>query len=149
MTHKQKIYQHLLQIVNEKIALYEQVLADLKESGANETKSTAGDKHETSLAMLQIEQSNNRTQLNEVFAKKALLEKINPINTASVVLNGSLVKTNQGIFYLSIALGKVIVEEMQVFTISPQSPLGQKLMGLRVGDEVNMNTYNYLILSIL
>jgi hypothetical protein len=43
--------------------MLQQVLADLKESGANETKSTAGDKHETALAMLQIEQANTRGQL--------------------------------------------------------------------------------------
>ena len=35
--------------------MLQQVLNDLKESGVNETKSKAGDKHETTLAMLQIE----------------------------------------------------------------------------------------------
>jgi hypothetical protein len=42
MTLKQKIYNHYLQIVNSKIKMLQQVLADLKESGTNETKSTAG-----------------------------------------------------------------------------------------------------------
>jgi hypothetical protein len=38
MTLKQKVYQHYLQFVNGKISLLQQILADLKESGANETK---------------------------------------------------------------------------------------------------------------
>ena len=72
MTLKQKVYQHYLQFVNGKISLLQQVLADLKESGANETKSTVGDKHETALAMLQIEQANKLKQLAEVIAQKIL-----------------------------------------------------------------------------
>ncbi len=60
MTLKQKIHGHTLEIINAKISLLQKVLADLKESGSNETKSTAGDKHETALAMLQIEQANTR-----------------------------------------------------------------------------------------
>ena len=149
MTLKQKIYLHFLSVINEKIALYQKVLADLKESGANETKSTAGDKHETALAMLQIEQANTRTQLKDVLAKKVILEKNNPILIASVILNGSLVKTNHGYFYVSIALGKAIVDNSVVVGISPQSPLGQKLMGLKVGDKVNVNTHTYAVESIL
>ena len=149
MTLKQKIHQHFLQVINEKISLYQKVLADLKDSGTNETKSTAGDKHETALAMLQIEQANTRTQLNDVLAKKVVLEKINPTLIASFILNGSLVKTNHGYFYLSIALGKAVVNDIVVVAISPQSPLGQKLLGLKVGDEAKINTHTYIVESIL
>jgi hypothetical protein len=148
MTLKQQIHHHFLQVINERIALYQQVLADLKESGANETKSTAGDKHETALAMLQIEQANTRSQLNDVFAKKALLEKINPALSASIILNGSLIKTNHGYLYLSIALGKAIIDEVVVVAISPQSPLGQILIGLTVGDEAKINSHLYKIENI-
>ncbi len=56
--------------------MLQQRLNDLKESGANETKSTAGDKHETALAMVQIEQANIRKQLEEALAQKVILEKI-------------------------------------------------------------------------
>ncbi len=48
MTLKQKVYDHYIQLVNDKLRSLPKVLADLKESGSNETKSTAGDKHETS-----------------------------------------------------------------------------------------------------
>ncbi len=149
MTLKLKIHQHFLQVINDKIALYQQVLADLKESGTNETKSTAGDKHETALAMLQIEQANTRSQLNDVLAKKVVLEKINPVLIASVILNGSLVKTNHGYFYLSIALGKAIIDDIVVVAISLQSPLGEKLMGLKVGDAAIINNHKYVIENIL
>ena len=148
MKLKQKIYNHYLQVILEKIAMLQKVLDDLKESGANETKSTAGDKHETALAMLQIEQANTRTQLQEVLNQQAALEKINPALSANTILNGSLIKTNRGYFFMSVALGKVVVDDIKVIALSPQSPLGQKLMGLKASETVSMNNAAYLIEQI-
>jgi len=148
MKLKQKIYNHYLQVILEKIAMLQKVLDDLKESGANETKSTAGDKHETALAMLQIEQANTRTLLQEVLNQQAALEKINPALSANTILNGSLIKTNRGYFFMSVALGKVVVDDIKVIALSPQSPLGQKLMGLKAGETVSLNNAAYLIEQI-
>ena len=80
MTLKQKIYKHYLQAMQDQTnRRLQKVLNDFfKRSGANETKSTAGDKHETALAMLQIEQANVRGQLKEAQQQQATLEKINP-----------------------------------------------------------------------
>lgn len=148
MTLKQKIYNHYLHLVDEKVNMLQKVLADLKESGTNETKSTAGDKHETALAMLQIEQANTRAQLQEVLAQKAALEKINPILPASIIVNGSLIKTNRGYLFMSIALGKAVIDEHAVIALSPQSPLGQKLMGLQAGETALINNTEYCIEGI-
>lgn len=125
--------------------MLQQVLADLKESGSNETKSTAGDKHETALAMLQIEQANTRAQLQELLAQKTTLESINPGLTATIIVNGSLVKTNRGYFFMSTALGKAIVAGISVIALSPHSPLGQKLMGLKETDVLEVNDHSYRI----
>lgn len=148
MTLKQKIYYHYLHGINEKISLLQQVLADLKESITNETKSTAGDKHETALAMLQTEQANISGQLNEMTAQKTILEKINPAIAATVVVNGSLIKTNKGYFYMSIAAGKAVIESVAVIALSQQSPLGTKLTGLSAGDEIEVNNNKYCIETI-
>ncbi len=148
MKLKQKIYDHYLQLIQDKVAILQKVLDDLKESGANETKSTAGDKHETALAMLQIEQANKRAQLQEVLAQKAALEKIDPTLSASMIVNGSLIKTNRGYLFMSTALGKASVDNMAVIALSPQSPLGQKLMGLKTKDTASINGMGYHIESI-
>ena len=148
MDLKQKIHQHYLQIVNDKINLLQQDLADLKESGANETKSTAGDKHETALAMLQIEQANKREQLAQVVVQKIMLEKINPTIATNVVLSGSLIKTDKGYLFMSVALGKAVVEGITLTSLSPQSPLGKELMGLKAGDTAVVNNKSYYIETI-
>lgn len=148
MNLKQKIYNHFFDVINDKVAMLQNVLADLKESGSNETKSTAGDKHETALAMLQIEQANIRGQLQEALIKKSALEKINPNASAQIIVNGSLIKTNRGYLWMSIALGKAEIENITVIALSPQSPLGQKLMGLKTGDVAAINNIEYIIESI-
>ncbi len=148
MTLKQKIYNHFLQVINARQEMLQQVLTDLKESGANETKSTAGDKHETALAMLQIEQANTRGQLQELLVQKAALEKLDPAVTVPVIVNGSLIKTNRGYFYMSVALGKATIEGITVIAVSPQSPLGQKLLRLKSGEAARVNNIEYIIESI-
>jgi uncharacterized protein (AIM24 family) len=148
MTFKQKIYNYYLQLINDKVQQLQKVLDDLKESGSNETKSTAGDKHETALAMLQIEQANTRGQMKDAIAQKEALVKINPSIAAKIIVHGSLVKTNRGYLFLSIALGKAVIEGENVIALSPQSPLGIKLMGLKAGDAAAINDNNYVIESI-
>jgi transcription elongation GreA/GreB family factor len=145
MTLKEKIYNHYLQVISDKIGQVEKVLADLKESGANETKSTAGDKHETALAMLQIEQANKREQLKELQQQKAVLEKINPALSPSVIVNGSLIKTNHGYLYLSVALGKAVVDGIAVTALSQHSPLGKQLLHLQKGQTAVINNRQYIV----
>ena len=145
---KQQIHAHYIDTINSKILMLQQTLADLKESGSNETKSTAGDKHETALAMLQIEQANTRAQLHDAQEQRSGLIAIKPDIITKKVLPGSYVKTNKGNFYISVALGKLIIDGETVMAISPQSPLGAKLMGRCVHDTVTINTHTYLVESI-
>jgi transcription elongation GreA/GreB family factor len=148
MPFKQNVYQYFLQMAEERVASLQKVLADLKDSAGNETKSTAGDKHEVGLAMLQIEQANAGSQLEDALSKKNALEKINPDNKADVVVNGSLLKTNRGYLFLCTALGKAEVDGEKVIALSPQSPLGQKLVGLTSGQTAEINGTQYFIESI-
>ena len=145
---KQQIHTHYIDVINSKILMLQQTLADLKESGCNETKSTAGDKHETALAMLQIEQANTRAQLHETLEQRSALVNINPDIITAKILPGSYVKTNKGNFYISVALGKLVIDGETVMAISPQSPLGAKLMGSCVNESVTINAHTYLVESI-
>ncbi len=149
MTWKQKIYCHYKQILFGKISRLQNILDDLKESGANETKSTAGDKHETALAMLQIEQANTRSQMDEVLLQKDAYEKIDPLVSSDIIGKGSVVQTNRGYFFISAALGKTILDEKIFVAISSQSPLAQKLSGHKTGDSVELNGNRFIIESVL
>jgi transcription elongation GreA/GreB family factor len=149
LTFKEKVYQRFLQTATEKIHLLQKTLDDLKESGANETKSTAGDKHETALAMLQIEQANTRAQLKKAQEQKAVLEKINPAISPTAVVPGSLIKTNRGYLFLSTALGKAIVDGVSITALSGQSPLGSKLLYLKKGEIASINNNQFIIQELM
>jgi len=149
MTFKEKVYQQYLQIIKDKILSLETILNDLNESAKNETKSTAGDKHETALAMLQIEQENTRKKIAETIEQKTQLERINIHQKSDTIIKGSLIKTDKGSLFLSIALGKIVIDEITITALSPQSPLGIKLLGLKMNDMVEINNNQFLIKDIL
>ena len=132
-----------------KIIGLQQQLNDLKESTANETKSTAGDKYETARAMLQIEQDNTRRQLQEALEQQSIFTAIDISISSNEIIRGSLVKTNKGYFLISVALGKISVEGITIIALSPQSPLGKQLMALRVNDAATINNISYSIEEIL
>jgi len=148
MSFKQAIHAYCIHLLNEKISALQHNIKELTESAANESKSTAGDKHETALAMLQLEQESVNRQLKTVLDQKVVVESIDPSVKNVRVTNGSLVKTNKGYLFLSVALGKIIVNDMQVIILSPQSPLGKNLVGLKRDDKVEVNGVGYAIEAI-
>ncbi len=148
MTFKEQVYEEYRQLLDEKISQVQLVLHDLYLSAANETKSTAGDKHETALAMLQLEQENKRRQLAELQLQKTIFARIDPAAVNSVISNGALVHTDAGYFFISVALGKVTIDGKTVFALSLSSPLGQALSGQCAADEIALNGKRYTILNV-
>lgn len=145
MIKKQAVHQQCLLLLRKKQQELQAALKGLTESAANETKSTAGDKHETALAMLQIEQENTSRQLNHLLTQISILEAFDVSKHHTIISNGSLVSTNKGLFYVAVALGKIMVEETPVFILSLQSPLGNKLSGLQQGNNTELNGMKYTI----
>lgn len=148
MTLKEKIHKACVEIVQQKINVLQKNLHELSDSAGNETKRTAGDKHETALAMLQIEQENNSRQLKEALQQKATLEKLDPHLKTETVVRGSLVHTNKGIFYISLGLGKLKADNETFFAVSPDAPLGKLLLMKKAGDAFQFNNTSYEILSV-
>ncbi len=148
MNFKEKVYHHYQSFLKDKMDALQHTLNELSESAKHETKSTAGDKHETALAMLQIEQENTRTQYREALEQKTQLDRIDIMLNSPAIVKGSLLKTDKGYFFLSIALGKAMIDGIPVIAISPQSPLGARLMGLKKKDSVEMNGIIYHVESI-
>ncbi len=134
-------------MLNNKIQELENILKELGESAAKDTKSSAGDKHETARAMIQIEQESVGKQLKETEDQKNVLEKIELSSSPLQIIKGSLVKTNRGYLFLSIPLGKINVDGESIMVISPQSPLGLKMMGLKANEMTEINGVHYSIES--
>jgi len=148
MTFKQKIHHHYLQLVQDRIDVFKDMIVALTEDSKNDAKGSAGDKHETALSMMHIEQEKLNHKLKEVLVQKAILEKIDSTTIAKTIIVGSLVKANGIYLYLCAALPKIAIEGTNVIALSPQSPLGNKLMGNKVGFSFEINGTRYSIESI-
>ena len=149
MTFKQKIHQYYLQLVQDRIDVFKDMIVALTEDSKNDAKGSAGDKHETALSMMHIEQEKLNTKLREVMAQKVVLDKIDAANVSKNIIVGSLIRANGIYLYLSVALPKINVEEVSIIALSPQSPLGNKLLGNEVGFTFEINSTKYLIEEIL
>ena len=147
-TFKQKTHTYYLQLVQDRIDVFRDMILALTEDSKNDAKGSAGDKHETALSMMHIEQEKLNHKLSEVLAQKAILDKMDPLKVTETIAMGSLVKANGIYLYLSVALPKVAIEEINVIALSPQSPLGSKLMGNPIGFTFEINGAHYCIESI-
>ncbi len=145
MTFKQKIHQYYSRMLEDRIDAFRDMISALTEDSKNDAKGSAGDKHETALSMMHLEQEKFNTKLREVLDQKAILDKINPEISSKSITLGSLVKANGIYLYLSLALPKINIEGINVIALSPQSPLGNKLMGNTIGFTLEINGTKYLI----
>jgi hypothetical protein len=148
MTFKQKTHSYYLQLVQDRIDVFRDMIEALTEDSKNDAKGSAGDKHETALSMMHIEQEKLNHKLKEVLGQKAILDKIDATTIAKTIIVGSLVKANGIYLYLSAALPKISIEGINVIALSPQSPLGNKLIGNSIGFSFEINGTKYLIESI-
>lgn len=142
---KHKILNYYKQQTEDRIDAFRDMIAELTVDAANDAKGSAGDKHETALSMMHLEQEKLNHKLGEFIAHKGILEKINPDAKATKVAVGSLVKANSMHLFVSAALPKITIEGIAVIALSPQSPLGTKLMGMEIGNEFEISGTKYTI----
>lgn len=146
---KQAVYAACTQAVQDRIDAASKAVKAAREATASEGKSTAGDKHETGRAMAQLEQEKFLKQLSEANKLMAVLLRIDPGTTYNQASIGSLVETNNGWFFLAVAVGKVIVDGKTVFGLSTASPIGKLLHQKQPGDAVAFNGRNFELKSVI
>ena len=135
--NKSEILQIIQKKLSEKIDNLERLIAGTRASN-NETKSSMGDKYETSREMVQQEINNLQIQLNENLRAKNSLKLMN-INAHQIVGLGSLVKTDKGLFYIAVSLGEIIFNEDKIFVNSTESPMAKEMWGNSQNEEFSYN----------
>ena len=133
---KVEIHQTIVTLLSDSILQATRDYELAKESRDSDTKSSAGDKFETGREMMQREMDKISATLDQYKNQVSLLSKINLHRNYPVVDLGGLIATDQGIYYLSIGLGKIEINSEFIFAISLDSPIGQLFKGKKVGDTV-------------
>lgn len=148
MTEKDALYTHCMTYVQQRVARIREEIDRAQSSANEETKSSVGDKYETSRAMGQLEVERNMVQLRESEKLLTVMQSLPASRISDRVIPGSVVVTSKGIFYIAISLGLVKQGQKQYFIISADSPIGKLLIGKRVGETINWNAIEYLIQNI-
>lgn len=147
MNNKEDLIQIINQKLSEKIRKLESMILETRASN-NDTKSSMGDKYETGREMLQQEINNLQIQLNEVLKQQDFLKTIaNKPNEKAE--KGALVKTEKGLFFISVSLGEIISENQKIICISPESPLAKAMNGKQKGETLSVNNMSQKIIEII
>ena len=144
---KEELYRQCLNYVQQRMQAAQQGIDEAQQAAKDDTKSSAGDKYETGREMMQQETNRNLAQLNEANKLKVALNAISTAGSATHVDAGSVVITNNGNFYIAISAGTLLINGEPYFAISPASPIGLKMKGLKVGDEFSLNGKIYTLID--
>ena len=132
--------------LTQKVETLEKMIAETRASN-NETKSSMGDKYETSREMVQQEINNLQIQLKEIIKQKDFLKTILP-KSADKAEKGAIVETEKGIFFISVSLGEINFDNQKIICISPESPLAKAMNGKQKGDVFSLNNMSQKIVDI-
>jgi hypothetical protein len=142
---KKKLQQHCVGIIEERIAANIALMNSAQEAANSESKSSAGDKYETSRAMNHLQKDMYASQLAANRRELAALMNINCGSIATVIGNGSYVQTKKAGFFIAAGLGKITMDGITVYLLSPQAPISQVLFSKSTSDSFLFNKEQLVI----
>jgi len=119
------------------------------QAAANEEdKSSAGDKYETGRAMMHIEREKAAEQLDVSLKLKMALDQINADSAHEQISLGCVAITSAFKAFIGFGPGKIKIDSEEYFIVTPRSPLGKLLLGLRVGQQFTFNNSLHTVMKI-
>jgi transcription elongation GreA/GreB family factor len=146
---KQQLYDTCKNLLDKRLKVVQKTILDIQNNLQSQTKSSAGDKHETGRAMLQLEREKAGQQLAQIQKQFELLSKINPELDQNVVTLGSVVYTSQFNYFIAVSEGEIKLEDATYFAISAITPIGKLLMTKKKGAIIQFRNQSISILDII
>lgn len=144
---KKALKEQCLQNLRSRKSIAEEAMKGAQDSANQETKSSAGDKYETGRAMAQQERDKFAAQVAQLTKSIKVLEQM-PVIENKVAEYGALVKTSSGVYFLAISYGSLTQNDEKYFAVSPTSPIGQALLGLKKGGATTFNGQTLEIVEV-
>ena len=148
MKLKKQLFAECQKFLNQRLETIQHTIADIQNSLLSETKSSAGDKHETGRAMLQLEREKAGQQLAELQTQIEILQKINPELSQQNVALGSIVITSGSNYFIAVSVGEIKLDKKVFYGISAATPIGKILLSKQAGDTINFRSQKFTILEI-
>ncbi len=146
---REKLLAKCADYVEERVSRLQSSIKDLEHDLGNETKSSAGDKYETSREMMNTEINKLQNQLQSFKKLKEVLAVIENRKASTTVQLGSIVKTSAANYFISIPVGEIMVEEEKFYAIGLNSPIGKLLLGKQDGEKFIFQQKEFSIKKIL
>ena len=143
------VYNSLIKEIQFKISNLKSDVNSVIVSRDNETKSSFGDKHETSRSRIEMELQLYRKQLSIFNNYFQFVKGININKIYKKAEMGALIYTNSKTFFISVSFGKFLVNKQNIYAISLKSPVGKLLKGKVVGSNFTFNNNVFKIIEIL
>jgi transcription elongation GreA/GreB family factor len=146
---KEQLFLECKDFISKKRLVIENVISEIETSLQSETKSSAGDKHETGRAMLQLEREKVGHQLAEINKQEELLSKIDISQTNAIVGLGSVVITTEASYFIAIGVGEIKVDNQKFYVVSSKAPISQVLLGKRAGENLVFRDRKFKIINLI
>ena len=146
---KKTLFDHCKAHLEKKMGVLEQQKKSLQKDLTSETKSSAGDKHETGRAMIQLEREKLGNQIREIELNYKRLNTIKDVKTSTIISLGSLIFTDKINYYVAIAADSCQVNSKMFYCISSQSPIGKLLIRKKINESIIFNDVESIILEII
>ena len=146
---KKNIIDFISNSIKEKISILKLELDSIQNEKNNITKSSAGDKFETSRSTMQIEYDKLNNQINILHNQLKLIESIDYSIKKSRVCIGSLIKTDKSYYFICVGLGNYTIDKKTIYVISLASPIGKILNNKKEGDNIIFNNRSEKIQKII
>ena len=138
MLNKSDVLDELINQLTEKSFELKDSLSSAIESRNSETKSSAGDKFETSREMAQVEISKIE---KEIVKTQQLITDLTSKASQFII-------TDKGAFLISIPFGKLMVNSSEVFCISNSAPITNLLVNTEISASFKYRGVAYNVLDI-
>ena len=145
---KENAFQFCNDYIEDRLNRIQNQITEIQSSLTSETKSSAGDKHETGRAMLQLEREKLGQQLSEAEKVAQLLAKVSITGGSNFVGLGSLVKTTRFHYYITISAGEYVNQNCKIYCVSAATPIAKVLLGKKQGETIEFNGKESTILEI-
>ena len=142
------LYNHCIKQLAHSLEVLEIRKAEIVLALESESKSSAGDKHETGRAMIQLEREKLGEQIKKAEKNRATLHQLKQYKSSGIVRFGSAVQTNKANYYIAIDTDSYTIKSALFHCISPQSPIGTLLLGKKVGDQLVFNAITSTITAV-
>ena len=145
---KVAVHRQCLEQLKQRIQVAEMAIEGSRDAVRNDTKSSAGDKHETARSMAQLEIEKQQSSLQHLHQMDAILQRMDPSVERKRISPGCLIQTDVAVFYISVGLGKVRTGPREIQVISKEAPIFEFLSNTPIGTVGFFNGTAYRIEAI-